>query len=288
MLTRVPPPSGVQRIAASIEVSPKQAVESGDLPGLFPRGTEVYVTDLGVESTTTLIQAAKRVSELGYIAVPHIAARRYASVDDLEERLKGFAEISGVSNALVIGGNPGKPVGNFSSAIEVLETGLLEKYGILDVGIAGHPEGSPDFSDAVASEALNQKVEYGERSGLRLRIVTQFGFDPAKFLQWARRLKEEGIDLPIHIGVAGPAKLTTLLKFATSSGVGNSLSFLKKRAGSLVSLASGFSPDEIVEPIERDVFDNAQSNIKQIHVYAFGGIKTAATWLKDRGSWTEQ
>lgn len=288
MLTRVPPPSGVQRIAASIEVSPKQAVESGDLPGLFPRGTEVYVTDLGVESTTTLIQAAKRVSELGYIAVPHIAARRYASVDDLEERLKGFAEISGVSNALVIGGNPGKPVGNFSSAIEVLETGLLEKYGILDVGIAGHPEGSPDFSDAVASEALNQKVEYGERSGLRLRIVTQFGFDPAKFLQWARRLKEEGIDLPIHIGVAGPAKLTTLLKFATSSGVGNSLSFLKKRAGSLVSLASGFSPDEIVEPIERDVFYNAQSNIKQIHVYAFGGIKTAATWLKDRGSWTEQ
>ena len=32
------------RIAASIEVAPKQAVESSDLPGLFPQGTSVYVT----------------------------------------------------------------------------------------------------------------------------------------------------------------------------------------------------------------------------------------------------
>ena len=53
-------------IPSSIEVSPKQAVESEDLPGLFPAGTRVYITDVGTDPAETLTAGAKRVADLGY------------------------------------------------------------------------------------------------------------------------------------------------------------------------------------------------------------------------------
>jgi len=94
-----------------------------------------------------------------------------------------------------------------------------------------------------------------------------------------------GIDLPVHLGVAGPAKLTTLVKFAAMCGVGNSISFLKKRMGAVLALASGFDPDEIVNPIETHALSAEKSAIKQIHVFPFGGVNKSAEWLKQRGSW---
>jgi methylenetetrahydrofolate reductase (NADPH) len=117
-----------------------------------------------------------------------------------------------------------------------------------------------------------------------MRIVTQFGFDANKFIAWAEGIKAAGVDLPVHLGVAGPAKITTLLKFAAMCGVGNSLSFLKKRGGALMTMAAGFDPDEIVKPIEAN-WQSGNSPIAQIHVFPFGGMKKSAEWLATRGTW---
>ncbi|MEM9333011.1 MAG: methylenetetrahydrofolate reductase [Pseudomonadota bacterium] len=274
------------KIAASIEISPKQAVENEDIPGLFPAGTRVYITDVGTDTAETLTAGAKRVKELGYTPVPHFASRRLTTKSALEDRIKMMTQEAGVTDVLVIGGGLEKEAGEFDSSMKVLETGFFDKYGVKEMGVAGHPEGSPDFSEDVALEALKFKQEFHNRSDINLRIVTQFGFDANGFTTWADGLSKSGIDLPIHLGVAGPAKLTTLVKFAAMCGVGNSISFLKKRMGAVLTLASGFDPDEIVGPIEKHALSSENSAIKQIHVFPFGGVKKSAEWLAQRGSWS--
>lgn len=273
------------KITASIEVAPAQAVDSPDLPGLFPQGTRVYITDIGNDSIETLTKAARRVHDLGYKPVPHFACRRLGTRVALETRIKMAAEEAGVEDVLVIGGGLAKPAGDFTSTMEVLESGFFDKYGIREMGVAGHPEGSPDFSEAVAMEALRLKKNFAERTDAKIRIMTQFGFDAEKFIRWAEGLREHGIDLPVHLGVAGPAKVTTLIKFAAMCGVGNSISFLKKNMLSLTTLATSHSPEGMVGPIERHVQANPTSAIRQIHVFPFGGLKKSSEWLVDRGSW---
>ncbi|MEM9105803.1 MAG: methylenetetrahydrofolate reductase [Pseudomonadota bacterium] len=273
------------RIAASIEIAPRQGVESADLPGMFPPGTDVYITDIGTDTTDTLVKAARRVKDLGYEPVPHFASRRLTTRTALEERVRRMAEEAEVSNVLVIGGGLDRQAGEFSSTMEVLETGFFDTYGIKKIGIAGHPEGSPDFTDEVALQALRLKQSFAERSDAQLRIVTQFGFDAAAFIAWADGLRDSGIDLPVHLGVAGPAKITTLIKFAAMCGVGNSLNFLKKNALSLTTLATSHSPETVVGPIEQHVVSGATTPIRQIHVFAFGGLKKTSEWLENRGSW---
>jgi len=273
-------------IPSSIEISPKQAVESDLLPGLFPGGTRVYITDVGTDTAETLTAGAKRVTELGYTAVPHFASRRLTTRDALETRIKMMTSEAGVRDVLVIGGGLDKEAGEFSSTMEVLETGFFDKYGITHMGVAGHPEGSPDFSDEVALEALRLKKSFSERSDIEMRIVTQFGFDAQKFVSWAEGIHAAGVNLPIHLGVAGPAKITTLLKFAAMCGVGNSLNFLKKRGNAILAMAAGFDPDEIVNPIEQSwKAAEGKSPIAQIHVFPFGGMKKSSEWLVNRGTW---
>ncbi|WP_223475489.1 methylenetetrahydrofolate reductase [Oricola indica] len=274
-----------KRIAASIEVSPKQAAESPDLPGLFPAGVRVYITDVGTDTNATLVSAAKRVHDLGYTPVPHFASRRLTTKAALEDRIKAMAEEAGVHDVLVIGGGLEKQAGDFSSTMEVLETGFFDKYGVTEMGVAGHPEGSPDFSPEVAVEALRLKKSFGERTDARIRIVTQFGFDGQKFVDWAESLRDHGIDLPVHLGVAGPAKITTLVKYAAMCGVGNSLEFFKRNTRSLAMLATSHSPEGVVGPIEKHALATPGTAIKQIHVFPFGGIKKASQWLEERGTW---
>lgn len=273
------------KIAASIEISPKQAVENEDIPGLFPTGTRVYITDVGTDPAETLAAGAKRISDLGYTPVPHFASRRLTTRQALEDRIKMMTQDAGVTDVLVIGGGLEKEAGEFDSTMKVLETGLFDKHGIQRMGVAGHPEGSPDFSEDIAIEALKMKQAFSERTDIDMRIVTQFGFDAERFVKWADAFSRDGVNLPVHLGVAGPAKITTLIKFAAMCGVGNSISFLKKRAGAVLTMASGFDPDEIVNPIEAHVLASSDTAVKQIHVFPFGGVKKSSEWLQERGSW---
>ena len=177
-----------KNISASIEVSPKQAVESNAIIDLFPHGGRVYLTDIGSETTDYLVRGAKRIRDLGYEPVPHFASRRMIAADILEDRVKRMASEAKVSDVLVIGGSLEKEAGEFSSTMQLLETGVFQRHGITHMGIAGHPEGSPDFDDDTAMEALHQKQDFAEKTGLNLRIVTQFGFDAAKFIDWTQDL----------------------------------------------------------------------------------------------------
>lgn len=272
-------------IPASIEISPQQAVESDDIIDLFPQGGRVYITDVGTDTTDYLVSAAKRVRDLGYEPIPHFASRRMIGKDILEDRVARMASEAAITDVLVIGGGLDKEAGELASTMDMLETGVFERNGITHMGIAGHPEGSPDFDDDTAMEALHLKQDFAERSGIDLRIVTQFGFDAHKFIDWTMDLQAAGITMPVHLGVAGPTKVTNLIKFSAMCGVGNSLSFLKKRGSAMATMVKGFDPNDIVDPIETHWRKSETTLIEQIHVFPFGGAKKSAGWLTERGSW---
>ena len=277
----------MSHIPASIEVAPSQAIGSDALPGLFPEGTSVYITDIGTDTIDDHVAASRRVRDLGYEPVPHVAARRLTSRQSIEERVARLSGEAGVRDVLVIGGGLPREAGEFASSMHVLETGVFDRNAIRRIGVAGHPEGSPDFDEDVAVQALKLKQAFAERTGADVRIVTQFGFAPERFIAWARAIKTQGIDLPIHLGVAGPASLKTLLRFAALCGVGNSISFLKRHALKVTALAGTQSPEEIVQPIEDAWRAERDGPIAQMHVFPFGGIKKTSEWLYERGSWQE-
>lgn len=272
-------------IPASIEVAPKHILEKTEYIGLFPAGTRTYVTDIGTHSHEDLALACRKLTDAGYKPVQHIAARRMKSDAELEAHIKRLVEEGGVDDVLVIAGESDRQIGPYSSSMEVLRSGVLDRYGIKAIGVAGHPEGNPSAPKGEIYNILREKADFQAKTDARLRIVTQFGFDGDAFVNWAWHVKAMGINLPIHLGVAGPAKVTTLAKFAAMSGVGNSLKFLKKRASSLTALATSHSPEPVVEPIESFWQENSDGPIAQIHVFPFGGLKKSSEWLAQRGSW---
>ncbi|GAA0783019.1 methylenetetrahydrofolate reductase [Roseibium denhamense] len=273
------------RLPASTEMSPKQVVEKGELLAHIPAGTQVYVTDLGNAPEDMIVSAAKILTDNKLIAVPHMAARRYTSLEAFERRITRLTQDAGVTEVLCIAGEAEK-AGPLTSSVALLESGLFDKLGIRKIAVAGHPEGAPDIKADVIKSFLAKKHELAASSDAEFRLVTQFGFDPHRVSLWLDEIRAWGNTFPVHIGVAGPAKMTTLLKFAAFAGVENSLNFLKKRGGAVVSMLSGYDPDTMVEPLETRLGSQPDAQLAQIHVYPFGGIQKTADWLHERGSWS--
>ena len=271
-------------LPASIEVSPKAAATREELPGLFPEGTEVFVTDIGIDPLDMIVAGTRRLSDLGYKPVMHIPARRMESAEALEMRVRRLAEEGGVRAALCVAGKPDRQQGPFGSSIEVMRTGVFDRYGFTDLAVAGHPEGNRGMDTDTLMAILREKTGFQAETDADIRIATQFGFDADAFVTWSRLLADYEISVPLHLGVAGPAKITTLLKYAAMCGVGNSIKFLKKRAGALAALATTYSPEAFCGPVENHVRESAASPIAGFHVFPFGGMGKAAEWLHDRGS----
>lgn len=276
---------GAPKIGASIEATPRQVLESGNLAGLFPVNTRVYLTDLGTDDTARMVSAARTLQDYGYVAVPHIAARRMPSWAFFEARVRAFADEAGVNEALAIAGSPERQAGPIAASIELLRSGVFDRHGFTRLGVAGHPEGSPDISGKDLDLALSQKNAFARETDAELYLVTQFGFDAESFIRWAERITAAGNRLPVHVGVAGPAKISTLLKYAAVCGVGASLGFLKKRAGAITALATSHSPDAVAEPLEAYWAAHPDGPVRQMHVFPFGGLRKASEWLFERGSW---
>jgi len=276
---------GATVLPASIELSPRGIAKDPASLRLIPPGTRTYIVDSGDTSVADWSGACLALARADLVPVPHIACRRLRSRDDIDERLSAMSRAAGIDDVLVIGGDIARPAGPFASSMDLLATGLLERRGIRHIGVAGHPEGSPDIPPAAVVDALHWKIEFAARTGIDLRLVTQFNFDADGAVVWAERLRSEGIRVPIHLGVAGPTTMTRLMKYAALCGVRTSLSFALKRKAALTSLLGNYAPDPHVRAIEQSVLANERSLIQQLHVYAFGGLPSAAEWLTGRGSW---
>lgn len=261
----------------SIEVTPNGATKIDSFADCLAPGTTVNVTFLPGSDPMDTVAVAQRLHNDGMNPVPHLAARSLKDTDQLDALLSAFTQKAGVSEVLVIGGGVDSPVGQFASSIEVLNTGLIQKYGINNIGVAGHPEGSPDISDDEIVEALGLKNDLARRDGLNLYIETQFCFEADIVLAWEKSIRAAGNNLPVRVGIPGPATIKTLFRFAQVSGIGPSMRFIAKQAKNVAKLMTVQSPHILLDDLAQGMAADKDCMIKHFHFYPFGGFaKTAA------------
>ena len=234
----------------SLEITSK--TELSILPSL----KDVYVTML---PGTDYKEVAKKADELvrsGYNPIPHFAARSIQNLSELKDYVKMCKDF-GVKQALVIGGSAA-PIGDFHCSLQLLETDLFKG---MKIGIAGHPEGSPDISDSELEKAMKEKKPFADY------IVTQWLLNPKPIVDFISKQS-----LPVHVGITGPLKLTSLIKFAQIVGAKNSINFLKSNASKALDLIKPSDPNDLVK--------NLKDSTKNFHIYTFGGLKETNKWLE--------
>ncbi len=262
----------------SIEVTPPGAKKIESFAAVLAENTTVNVTFLPGTDPNETVEVAKRLRRDGLNPVPHIAARSIESKDQLDGLLAAMTSDAGVDEVLVIGGGVDKPVGDFSDSMQILETGILQKYGIKTIGISGHPEGSPDIDDDQLAMALEAKNQFARREGLNLYIETQFCFEAEAVVAWERRIRAAGNRLPIRVGVPGPATIKTLFRFAQISGIGASMRVIAKQAKNVSKLLTVQSPHLLIAGLAEAMADDPESLIQHFHYYPFGGFARCAKW----------
>ena len=265
----------------SIEVTAKQIDKLPILQQHLAKGTRVFIALLDAGDVEGQIAFAGALQQSGFQVIPHVPARFVRDEEDLKTRLAGFAK-SGVTQVLALGGGAPQPIGKFDAAIQLMETGLFEAHGITRIGIAGHPEGNPDITkihgEAVLLEALKQKQAWLKEKNIEGFIATQFLFDAEPLAFWAKGLREAGIELPLHVGIPGPASLKTLVRYAALCGVGHSARFIRKQALNITKLLTVSEPTEFVEQLAKLHFEKPELKIAGPHLYPFGGFDKLFAW----------
>jgi len=271
----------------SIEVMPRTAEKIEDFRELLPQSTRVYIAHIDGTPIDDMVATAKRLKDEGFTVMPHFPARIIKDKAMLKEWINRYQGEAGVDQALVLAGGVDKPQGDFHSSMQLLETGLFDAAGFKRLHVAGHPEGNKDIDpkggQRVVNEALSWKQTFAERTDAKMALATQFCFEAKPVIEWANDLVAQGIDIPVHIGVAGPAKLQTMIKFSIACGVGASLRVLQRRAKDVTKLLMPFEPTEFLTELAAHKASNPDFNITNVHFFPLGGIKTNATWAIDNG-----
>jgi methylenetetrahydrofolate reductase (NADPH) len=268
---------------ASIEITGKQIDKIPLLQQNLKPGTRVFIALIEAGQFDLQIEAAAAVRAAGLEPVPHIPARFVNDADDLNHRLEAMVKRAHVKTVLALGGGAPQPVGKFHCAIQLMQTGAFQQHGIETVGIAGHPEGNPDITkvlgEAELLRTLKEKNAWIKDAGLKGFIATQFLFNAEPVIHWSMELRANGIDLPIYVGVPGPASIKTLVRYAALCGVGNSARFIRKQALNITKLLTVAEPTEFVEQLAIQHYDLPEHGIAGAHLYPFGGFDKLFEWM---------
>ena len=271
----------------SIEVMPRTAEKVEDFRDLLPAGTRVYIAHIEGTPIDDMVATAKRLATDGYKAMPHFPARIIKDEATLADWIARYQGEAGVEQALLLAGGVAQPHGDYHSSMQLLESGLFDKAGFKRLHVAGHPEGNRDIdtdgTDKLVMEALHWKQRFNDTTDAEMALATQFAFEAKPIIAWADAIKDAGITLPIHIGIAGPAKLQTMIKFAIACGVGPSLKVLQKRAKDVSKLLLPFEPTDVLTELAAHKAANPDFNITHVHFFPLGGIKTNANWAIANG-----
>ena len=269
----------------SIEVTPNAAAKIENFAEVLPVNTRIYIAHIEGTPFDEMLTTAKKITNEGFIPMPHFPARIIEDKDMLESWLSQYSEEANVQEALLIAGGSKEPAGVYDSSIQIIETELFDKYSFKRLHVAGHPEGNKDIdkdsTHTNVNKALSWKNEYAKRTDAQIAIATQFCFDSEAIIQWANSLINMNIDLPVHIGIAGPAKLQTLIRYSIECGVGASMKVLQKRAKDITKLLLPYEPTSVISELAEYKSQNPDFNIEQVHFFPLGGTKTTANWVKE-------
>lgn len=259
---------------ASLELSSRDPAEIDACVGILEPGAAVYISLPPGQTYHGTVALAARLKRAGFRPVPHVAARRIAGREALDDYLARAAGEGGVDSALVIAGDSERAGSAFDSSLALLETGLFQRHGIVRIAVAGYPEGHPRIAASALDTALAAKKSFARRAGLELSVVTQFCFEAEPILSWAGKMKGHG--LPVRVGLAGPASLPRLLRFAALCGIGNSVRALKAHPRAITRLMIEAGPEVALRELAR----SGGPPIEGVHFFCFGGLVRTARWLR--------
>jgi methylenetetrahydrofolate reductase (NADPH) len=262
----------------SLEMTAKETEGLREAAPLIRPGTQVAVTFLPGEELEQRVAAAVLVRELGFEPIVHLSARRIESETQLDWYLGEITQKAGVKRVFIIAGDPPEPEGPYSTSLQIIETGLLQKHGIQIVGIGGHPEGHPNNTPAELWDWMERKIAAIRAGGMIPLVVTQFAFDDDAIVAWVKEMRARGIDVPVRLGVPGPAGIKRLLGFAKRCGVGASASVMKKYGISLTNLIGSAGPDKLVDSLDKKLSDEEHGRVR-LHFYPFGALTASAEWI---------
>lgn len=242
-------------------------------------GTEVSLAWIPGSNPMHMVAPAARLKRAGHLPVPHVGARHLESAAQLEQLAERLKDV-GVDRILIIGGDRAKPAGPYDSSLAVMQTGVFQKIGITRMAVGGFPEGNPHIPEKLLNEALEAKVSFACNEGLRLSIITQFCFKSEPVIEWVRGTRARGIDVPIRVGLAGPAGLLTLMRYAVRCGVGNSLRVLTENP-SFAKILVERGPEPIIRGLAASLpdGDGRPLGIAGLHFYVFGGFRKTVDWI---------
>jgi methylenetetrahydrofolate reductase (NADPH) len=263
---------------ASVEVS-SRGHQLRELQDNFRPGTEVTVTFLPGDNYRHNVDTAAGLRRARFIPVPHVAAREMPSREALADFLARARGEADVTRILLIAGDVAAAKGPFRSSLDVAASGLIEAHGIASLSVAGHPEGHPYLGPAKTFEVLQAWHDWGSERKIHVDVVTQFCFESAPIVGWIGELNARGIALPVIVGLAGPATLATLTKFALRCGIGNSMRSLRGQIGRFGRLLTDIGPDNVMQGL-RSAPAGATAPIAGFHLFPFGGLRKAGEWLR--------
>ncbi|MCU0999581.1 methylenetetrahydrofolate reductase [Stenotrophomonas maltophilia] len=263
--------------AFSLEVSAKAMPALRAEAARIPRGTVISIPWLASEDDDARLAAARTVRALGFEPMPHLSARRIRSRAALERFLERAASEAGVEKCLLIAGDLSVPAGPYADSTSIIETGLLERYGIKVVAMGGHPEGHPVMNTEDRWHVLEHKCQAIKARGMAPLIITQFAFDADIVLAWLDALRTRGITVPVLVGVPGPASIARLARYAAMCGVGASASMLARYGISIGRLLGTAGPEVFVDRLVKGLTD-AHGPVSP-HFFPFGGIAPSLEWV---------
>lgn len=223
--------------------------------------------DATVELTETLIGH-------GYRVVPHLSARSVMDEKHLREIVERLVAL-GVDDVFVPAGDADPPAGKYDGSLPVLEELTALGRPFAHVGITGYPESHPSIGDDVTVQSMWDKRRHATY------IVGNLCFDAGTYRAWIRRVRGRGIELPIHIGMAGPVDTTKLLTLATRIGVGPSTRMLTQHGGWFLRFLApgGYQPDRLLGRLAR-VAGEPGAGVAGLHVFTFNQVAEVERWRR--------
>jgi methylenetetrahydrofolate reductase (NADPH) len=264
----------------SVEATARGASEVAALRDGLPPGAEVFIANLPHDAPDETVARAIELARAGLEPVPHIGVRYMESAAALDELIARLAAEAGVRRILLIAGDIDHPRGPFASTIDVLRLAPFARHGIDAVGIGAYPEGHPRIDDATLDAALRTKLDLLSAAEVSTFIVTQFCFEAAPIRRWIAATRQRGVSAPIRIGLAGPASLATLARYARRCGIGASARALVARPDTVSHLMRHPGPDPILRDLVAGGGPDPLPSGSRIHLFSFGGAERTVAWAR--------
>ena len=242
----------------------------------LPRTVRVSITCSPKHGPDGALEMATRLCGLGHSPTVHVAARMVRDRDHLDRLLAGMAD-AGVEDLFLIAGDVEEPVGEYSSAVELLALVADHPKRPELIGIAGYPEGHPLISDEELERALRDK------SRLADYVVTQMCFDAEALGGWIVREREQGMDLPVVIGMPGKVTRRKLLRMSARIGVGPSLDFLRKQKGLRALLSRRSTADRLFDGVV-PLLDDPRLAVAGFQYFTFNELLQTWEWHHNKGA----